>query len=118
MRWKRNSIRAVMLGILAIASICGPKSVADDAVLNEPGVGAPDVDETLRFALLIGVARYSRLDPGDQLSGSVNDVEALRKLLVERLRFRPEHVRTLVNAEATGEGIRAALRSARRAGVR
>jgi hypothetical protein len=109
MRWKRNSIRAVMLGILAIASICGPKSVADDAVLNEPGVGAPDADDTPRFALLIGVARYPRLDPGDQLSGSVNDVEALRKLLVERLRFRPEHVRTLVNAEATGEGIREAL---------
>lgn len=73
------------------------------------GVGI--ADETPRFALLIGVAEYPNLGPGEQLDGCVNDVAAMKTLLSDRFGFIEGNITTLTNAEATGEGIRKAFKS-------
>ncbi|MEL6615419.1 MAG: caspase family protein, partial [Bacteroidota bacterium] len=60
-----------------------------------------------RFALLVGISDY----PGtrDDLPSGEHDVEAMRRVLVERYGYRPENVRTLLDRDATRGAIRAAI---------
>ncbi len=58
------------------------------------------------FALLIGINAYQHVTP---LRYAVNDVTALRDLLVEHFGFPAENVVTLTDAEATKDGITRAL---------
>jgi hypothetical protein len=60
-------------------------------------------------ALLIGVGDYG--DVRHNLQGPANDVAALRDVLVRRWGFDAVDVHTLVDAQATREGILAALRA-------
>ncbi len=62
-----------------------------------------------RLALLIGVGEYPGLSPAEQLDGSGNDVAIMQELLVARFGFEPQHVTTLIDQQASGEGIRRAL---------
>jgi type VI secretion system VasD/TssJ family lipoprotein len=57
-------------------------------------------------ALLIGINKYQNLP---SLRGSVNDVEAIRQLLVTRYGFARESVHVLLDQEATRQGIVDAL---------
>jgi secreted trypsin-like serine protease len=54
-------------------------------------------------ALLVGIDQYQ--NPNFNLKGSVNDVRNMRQLLIETLRFRPEQVMTLTDAQATRANI-------------
>ena len=76
-----------------------------------------------RRALLVGIARYqpatTATDPATplvtdrawtDLDGPINDVEALRAMLVAKYGFAPENIRVLRDAEASREGILAAIR--------
>lgn len=74
------------------------------AVAAEPGAAPPR-----RLALLVGVARYPKLGPAEQLDGCANDVEAMRQLLLERYGFAASDVVVLVDQQATGESIRRAM---------
>ena len=59
-----------------------------------------------RLALLVGVQQYPNLPPAKQLDGSVNDVRAMKALLIERFQFRPDDIVTLIDQQATSRAIR------------
>lgn len=61
-----------------------------------------------RYALLVGVGHYAEAGIRP-LEGPVPDVTALRELLVSRLGYRPENVRTLVDQDARKSDILGAL---------
>jgi caspase domain-containing protein/uncharacterized protein DUF4384 len=63
----------------------------------------------VRRALLIGVNDYATQEFGD-LNGAVNDVEAMKGLLVSRFGFDPANVPTMTDRQATREAILAAIR--------
>lgn len=57
-----------------------------------------------RVALLVGIDRY-RSEGINRLTGCVNDVHAMKELLVSRYGFAPSDVKTLTDGEATRDGI-------------
>lgn len=73
--------------------------------LGAASAGTAEADG-VRRALLIGVNQYQGVP---DLRGALNDVELLRSLLVTRYGFREEHVRVVIDTEATRAGILAAL---------
>jgi hypothetical protein len=62
-----------------------------------------------RWALLIGIDRYSRLGETAQLSGCENDVEVIGQILIDRFAFPADHVVKLVNEAATRTAILGAM---------
>lgn len=91
-------------------------AVVIDSLFSCDGSGAkaadnprPD-DVQSRFAVLIGVQDYPKLAESEQLKGCRNDVEAMKKLLLERFRFRSEDICTLVDSQATSTAIRQQLK--------
>lgn len=66
-------------------------------------------DNRGKWALLIGVNQYPNLPIERQLKGCVNDVELMRKVLVENFGFPPANITLLRDSEATREGILAAM---------
>jgi hypothetical protein len=81
-----TSVRAILLAT-AFALLTG-------------ATAASAVDK--RIALLIGIADYPHLvSPQGPLQGPVNDVAALRAVLIERWGFLPGNIRTLVDRQAT-----------------
>jgi metacaspase-1 len=61
-----------------------------------------------RYALLVGIDAYP--EPAT-LQGCIHDVKTVQDMLVERFDFAPQHVKTVLNADATFGGIQAAFRS-------
>ncbi len=59
-------------------------------------------------ALLIGVSDYKYLEKND-LDGPKNDVEALKNVLIKNWQFRPQDIHTLIDSQATQQGIINAL---------
>jgi hypothetical protein len=62
-----------------------------------------------RRALCIGIDDYPHLKPWEQLKGCVNDARLAADVLQTTFGFLPEHVRLLLNEEASREGILAAF---------
>ena len=68
-----------------------------------------------RLALLIGINQYSdavcgfQRSKGSVLQGAVTDVELHRELLISRFGFHPSDIVTLVDQQATRDGIETAL---------
>lgn len=60
-----------------------------------------------RLALLVGIDRYKKVS---HLAGCGNDVEDMKRLLIDRFEFSESDILTLVNEEATREGILTAFR--------
>lgn len=54
------------------------------------------------IALLIGINDYQNVK---HLEGTLNDVQALREVLVDRWGFAPQDIRTVLNEEATHDNI-------------
>jgi len=79
-------------------------------VLTAVGYSLPShsVPAGTRYALLIGINDYQALPT---LNGSLNDVETMRELLVERYEFDPENVTVLTDTQATRQGILDALKA-------
>ncbi|MEW6756463.1 MAG: caspase family protein, partial [Candidatus Latescibacterota bacterium] len=61
-----------------------------------------------RWALLVGISDYTDGDRLD-LKGPANDVELMEELLISRFGFAPDHIRKLVDGQATRAGIAAGL---------
>lgn len=59
-------------------------------------------------ALLIGVSDYKYLEKND-LDGPKNDVKALQSVLIKNWQFKPENIVTLIDSQATQQGIINAL---------
>ncbi len=53
-------------------------------------------------ALLIGIDQYPHVRP---LVGSVNDVQSMRRFALDTLGYQPDQIQTLLDGEATREGI-------------
>lgn len=84
-----------LAGVVAVGGIWTPRRArAAFAPPPKPGSG-PN-----RWALLVGVGDYQRTDV-NWLLGPLNDVPAMRELLEEKYGFAPEHMKTLLNKEAT-----------------
>ncbi|MEP0545555.1 MAG: caspase family protein [Rhodothermales bacterium] len=60
-------------------------------------------------ALVVGVDTYENLSVFDHLEGCVNDARLMAQLLRDRFGFPEEHVTLLTDAEATRDGILAAM---------
>lgn len=58
-----------------------------------------------RHALLIAINEYPHLASAHQLKGCLNDSVLVRELLISRFDFQESDIATLVNSEATREGI-------------
>lgn len=67
--------------------------------------GEPD-----KFALLIGIDRYGKLKEAEWLDGCRNDIAELKTLVTERFGFDPGNITTLLDEQATAEGVRGAMK--------
>jgi hypothetical protein len=62
-------------------------------------------------ALLVGINNYKYSDKIPSLSGSINDVEDMRTLLIGKFEFPPENILVLQDAAATHAGIIGAIQT-------
>ena len=62
-----------------------------------------------KWALLIGINKYLKLPPDKQLSGCVNDVKLINKVLQENFSFPEKNITHLLDEEATRQDILKAL---------
>jgi len=72
---------------------------------------SPAAADPVRYALLVGVNDY-RWDNGKDfkdLQGSINDIQIIRTLLINRYRFLSSNIHTLENRQATRSAILAAF---------
>src|SRR2546426_11637608 len=60
-------------------------------------------------ALLVGINKYRYSNIIPSLSGSVNDVEDMKALLVGKFNFAPENILVLTDEKATHAGIISAI---------
>jgi len=80
-------------------------------VLSQQPAPAPSGAAPKTLALLVGIANYP-VDSGfAALGGPHHDVQRVREVLENRLRFAPESIVTLLDEKATHEGIVRAIRS-------
>lgn len=107
------SIRLLTVCLLALA-----QSGNVSAQVERRGVGVESLADTSsdlryvsKYALLIGVDSYEPKSGFSPLRYAANDALALRKVLVERLRFPAKNVRVLLNKDATRRNIQNALES-------
>jgi Caspase domain len=70
---------------------------------------SPYSDDRAKWALLIGINHYPMFAPRGQLTGCVNDVDAMRQALVESFKFPEDHIAVLTDDQATREGILTAM---------
>lgn len=56
-----------------------------------------------KYALLIGINKY--LEPGNDLSGCVNDTEDIWELLIKKYNFKADNIRVLNDSRATKNNI-------------
>ncbi|NUQ66304.1 MAG: caspase family protein [Pirellulales bacterium] len=101
---RESSASRVIAAALTFVAVVG--SVRFVAAADAAAASSPS---DARLALLVGVQEYPKLGPAKQLDGSGNDVQAMKTLLVERFRFQPGDIVTLINRDATSERIRREL---------
>jgi hypothetical protein len=71
----------------------------------------PSSDLRGRWALLVGIDRYPKLDLRRQLAGCSNDVEILKDALLRRFGFREDRIQVLLNDQAKRAAILGAMES-------
>ncbi len=108
----RKATSSALLALLAAAlgSGCGEggsKPAAEELAAGAPLELPPFDPETVpeRLALLVGIDRYAPGSGLGELDGSVNDVRAVREMLVGRFQFPRQDVLLLENEQATHERI-------------
>jgi hypothetical protein len=95
------ALAIVFLGLMGFLLFTKKKDKKDDAITIKPDTSDRD---PIKKALLVGINIYKpELDAN--LQGCVNDVENMRKLLVDNFKFLPENIRVLVDERATKQGI-------------
>ena len=62
-------------------------------------------------ALLVGINTYEHSDRISPLSGSLNDVDDMRQLLIGKFEFAPENIVVLKDSQATHAGIMSAIQT-------
>ena len=79
------------------------------AILFLANANAEFIDFRDRWAILIGVGKYSNADI-PPLSSPQNDVNSMKKVLIERGGFLENHITTLIDEQVTYKGIRDAFK--------
>ena len=90
------------------ATDTGSAPVTTDTNRARSNVTDPDRDGPTKWALLIGIDKYLNIN---DLQGAANDVRMMRQLLTTKYGFPEANVDTLVNEQATHEGIVNAIRN-------
>jgi hypothetical protein len=93
--------RPILLSLLLSAGLLMGSSAIGAQSANEKGGSAPK-----GRALLIGINKYQNVP---QLRGSINDIEAMRQVLLSRFGFAEEKIQILKDQQATRVNILAAL---------
>lgn len=98
-----------MISCTIMSSPSAPTDVLMDArpdrnERTEKNLAAP----VRRWALLIGINKYLNL-PGKDLKGCVNDVEQMKRTLIERFEFTEGQIELLRNEDATRDNMLQAL---------
>lgn len=62
-----------------------------------------------RWALLVGINQYPNFAPRGQLKGCVNDVQVMRRILIDSFSFPEANIALLIDEQATREAILAAM---------
>jgi hypothetical protein len=98
-------------GAAAVGDAATPARAAPGVPPLPPGCAGPATakDGRRALALLVGVGEYAAVD---RLVGPRNDVDAMRRLLVDQYGFPAENVCVLVDREATTAAFRAAFERA------
>src|SRR5207248_7044693 len=68
------------------------------------GVQSAAVPRKDRHALLVGVTFYENLPKSKHLAGPGNDVQLMRKLLIDKMQFSPEQIVILSEQEGSRRG--------------
>ena len=68
-------------------------------------------DDRAKWALLIGINEYPKFAPRGQLTGCVNDVQAMRQVLTGPFGFPEDHITVLTDGQATQDAIRGAMKA-------
>lgn len=115
-----------ILGVVMTSSLClllcvfffqenpDPTNVARNTGRDDDGVklrGTADAPpESDRFALLVGIDKYAKLKPGEQLDGCRNDIEEIKRIVRDRFGFEESNITVLLDEQATADGVRKQLR--------
>jgi hypothetical protein len=98
--------------------ILGPICYFFALVILNPFIGLGKTNtlitqKTKKIALLVGINKYhwSNNTTFQNLNGSINDVKAIQKILINRFGFLPTNIRTLTDGEATHDRIISEFRS-------
>jgi tetratricopeptide (TPR) repeat protein len=67
------------------------------------------LDQSEPFALLIGIENYAGINVIESLGNIADDVLNLQKVLIEKLGFRAENIKVLLNQDATYQNLLAAF---------
>lgn len=87
----------------------GESFVDDSPRITQTSAPAPEAQPTLyhdSWAVIVGIDNYPKWP---RLHYAVNDANSMKEILLRKFRFKPEHVVTLLNEEATREKILSAL---------
>ncbi len=105
-----NRPRSSLAGVSAVVWLAGLLCLgATPRASAVHRASTPEAASPPRLALLVGVQTYPKLGPQRQLDGCRNDVQLMKDLLVDRFGFRPEHIVTLLDDQATAASIRSEL---------
>ena len=104
--------RALVVPLLAVTLLCAASALAekpsrDFVVMPKVAAGSVPIGGQYR-ALIVGIDKYQdRQIPA--LNTAAKDAAAVRDLLVGRYGFKAEHVRTLLNEQATRVAVEGAM---------
>lgn len=101
-----------LMGVLMTSTLCllfcftfFPGTIELPTTTHGPGFRGASGDSD-KFALLIGINKYGKLQQSEWLDGCHNDIAAMKSVLTERFGFAPEDIMTLLDGQATAAGIR------------
>jgi iron(II)-dependent oxidoreductase len=96
-------VLVLLLSAVAVGVVLAQKGMR--TVIGTDGILSEEPYRT-KWALLIGINKYPNLPVQYQLHYAENDVKELKKVLLEQYQFHESNITTLVNEQATYNGIR------------
>jgi sulfatase modifying factor 1 len=96
-------VSTLLLSAVAVEVILAQKVMR--TVIGADGV-LPEEPYRTKWALLIGINKYPNLTAAYQLNYAENDVNEMKKVLMEQYQYLESNIITLINEQATYQGIR------------
>jgi uncharacterized caspase-like protein len=93
-----NAVFAALATLLLICGLCA--NAQQDGANRGTQTRVPQ-----KYALLVGIDNYKYSDRISSLTGSLNDVEDIRAVLVGKFQFQPENILVLKDTQATHAAI-------------